>query len=94
MFVYCSRINRVTDTIGRNVRLLDDRSIGLTAEEQFVSEKLEVPVEWIYYAKAILASAQSRYKEAAWYYVRAERWNEAHEIIMNNLVTNAIINGE
>lgn len=35
-----------------------------------------------------------RFKEAAWYYVKAERWNEAHEIIMNNLVTNAIINGE
>ncbi|XP_065225044.1 nuclear pore complex protein Nup98-Nup96 isoform X2 [Planococcus citri] len=86
------RINRVTDTIGRNVRLLEDRSIGLTAEEQFVSEKLEVPVEWVYYAKAILASSQNRYREAAWYYVKAERWNEAHEIIMNNLVTNAIIN--
>lgn len=48
------------DVIGRNVQLLENRSVGFTKEEQFVHENLEIPAEWIHYSKAILAASQNR----------------------------------
>lgn len=55
-----SRVKCVMDVIGRNVQLLEDRSIGFTEDEQFVCEKLEVPAEWLYYSKAVLAFSRNR----------------------------------
>lgn len=34
-----------------------------------------------------------RYGEAAWYFIQAEEWNMAHEIIIEHLAADAIING-
>jgi len=34
-----------------------------------------------------------RYGEAAWYYIQAEQWTQAHEIIIEHLAADAIING-
>ncbi|XP_071653293.1 nuclear pore complex protein Nup98-Nup96-like [Temnothorax longispinosus] len=37
-------------------------------------------------------SAKHRYGEAAWYYIQAEQWTQAHEIIIEHLAADAIIN--
>lgn len=34
-----------------------------------------------------------RFGEAAWYYIQAEQWTQAHEIIIEHLAADAIING-
>lgn len=34
-----------------------------------------------------------RFGEAAWYYIQAEQWAQAHEIIIEHLAADAIING-
>lgn len=48
-------MNCVKSIIDKNVQLFADGSIGLTDEEKFVNEKLQVPAEWLFYSKAVLA---------------------------------------
>ncbi|XP_025995170.1 nuclear pore complex protein Nup98-Nup96 isoform X2 [Solenopsis invicta] len=60
--------------------------------EQFLKEELGISSVWIHQAKAIKSSINKRYGEAAWYYIQAEQWTQAHEIIIEHLAADAIIN--
>uniref|UniRef100_A0A1B0D922 Nuclear pore complex protein Nup98-Nup96 n=1 Tax=Phlebotomus papatasi TaxID=29031 RepID=A0A1B0D922_PHLPP len=62
------------------------------AKERFVIENLHVPVTWICWAKAVRAGSMKRYQEQAEFLIRAKQWNLAHEIIMNHIAPDAVIN--
>lgn len=81
----------VLHVIERNVELLPDHTACLTEKEHFLTDNLKIPAEWIFSSKAVLACFHKRFEEAAWYYIKAEKWNEAHDIVMQHLLPGAVL---
>lgn len=73
-----ARKSAVQDMLGRHVELLDQRK--LSEAEEFLHKKLEIPLEWIYKAKAVKASCLRRFADQVWYLLKASEWNEAHQV--------------
>lgn len=98
IFVYLHLVDHfrrkqaVIEMIGRHVVLTDDRE--LTNEEEFVVGELGVPAEWIYRAKATKALSQFRYHDATYYLTQAKEWNEAHQVIIQHIAADEVINGK
>ncbi|XP_032667417.1 nuclear pore complex protein Nup98-Nup96 isoform X2 [Odontomachus brunneus] len=80
----------VQDLLLRHVEI--DDTLEYAQREQFLKEELGISSVWIHQAKAIKSRINKRYGEAAWYYIQAEQWNQAHEIIIEHLAADAIIN--
>ncbi|KYM75978.1 Nuclear pore complex protein Nup98-Nup96 [Atta colombica] len=80
----------VQDLLLRHIEI--DDTPEYVKREQFLKEELGISLVWIYQAKAIKSSINKRYGEAAWYYIQAEQWTQAHEIIIEHLAADAIIN--
>nr|CAD7588877.1 unnamed protein product [Timema genevievae] len=85
-----SRQAAVQDMIDRHVELSEDQEYR--EKEEFLVEKLNIPSSWIHRAKATLALAHNRYKDAAWYMINAGLWKESHQIIMKHIAADAIAN--
>ena len=66
----------------------------LTEQETFVVEKLRVPKKWVYGAKGQIAGYELNFELQALHFLKAERWNDCHTVIMEHLAANAIVNGE
>lgn len=62
-------------------------------KENFLLDELGLPENWIFWAKAVKAGAENLYHEQAKYYLKAKRWSLAHEVIMNHIAPDAIVNG-
>ena len=43
--------------------------------------------------QAYRAHVENRYEEEALYLLQAECWNEAHDVVINYLVSESIVNG-
>lgn len=75
------------------------RYIDLTNDEEyfkkesFIVNQLGIPEKWIFWAKAVRAGAQKNYHAQADYLLKAKQWAFAHEVIMNGIAPDAIING-
>ncbi|XP_015602178.1 nuclear pore complex protein Nup98-Nup96 isoform X2 [Cephus cinctus] len=80
----------IIDLLSRHVQLDDDPEY--VKREEFLREELGIPSIWINKAKSIKSCIVKRYGEAAWYLIQAEQWNEAHEVIIQHLAADAIIN--
>ncbi|XP_003699361.2 nuclear pore complex protein Nup98-96 isoform X2 [Megachile rotundata] len=61
-------------------------------QEKFLKEELGIPSIWIHRAKAMKSCSAKRYGKAAFYFIKAEQWDTAHEIIIEHLAADAIIN--
>ncbi|XP_069046230.1 nuclear pore complex protein Nup98-Nup96 isoform X3 [Lepisosteus oculatus] len=61
-------------------------------KEQFLTERLHVPVQWIHEAKAIRACREGDKHREALHLYRAGRWNQCHRLIIQHLASDAIIN--
>lgn len=84
------RRTAVLDLLARHVEI--DDIPEYVKQEQFLKEELGIPPVWIHTAKAMKSRVNKRYGEAAWYYIQAKQWNMAHEIIIEHLAADAIIN--
>lgn len=73
-----ARKSAVLDMLGRHVELLEMRK--LTQAEEFLHKKLDIPMEWIYQAKAVKAAYLERPADQVWYLLKAAEWNEAHQV--------------
>lgn len=62
-------------------------------KEIFITNDLGIPEKWIYWAKAVRAGALKKYPAQAEYLLKAKQWAKAHEVIMNHIAPDAIING-
>uniref|UniRef100_A0A1L8DWH8 Nuclear pore complex protein Nup98-Nup96 n=1 Tax=Nyssomyia neivai TaxID=330878 RepID=A0A1L8DWH8_9DIPT len=83
----------VQQLLYRHIALPDDDGddeYGL--KEKFVIEQLHIPVTWIFWAKAVRAGAAKKYHEQAEFLIKAKRWNLAHEVIMEHIAPDAVIN--
>lgn len=63
-------------------------------QESFLINDLEIPLKWIYWAKAVKCGVSNRYDEQANYLLKAKQWSLAHEIVMTHIAPDTIINGE
>ncbi|XP_036147663.1 nuclear pore complex protein Nup98-Nup96 isoform X2 [Monomorium pharaonis] len=84
------RRTAVQDLLLRHIEI--DNTPEYVKREQFLKEELGISSIWIHQAKAIKSSINKRYGEAAWYYIQAEQWTQAHEIIIEHLAADAVIN--
>lgn len=62
-------------------------------KERFITSDLKIPEKWIYWAKAVRAGALNKHRAQAEYLLRAKQWAMAHEVVMNHIAPDAIING-
>lgn len=88
----CRRRQAVLETLGRHVTLTEDRE--LTSEEEFVVGELGIPAKWVYRAKATQARYQFRYHDATHYLIQAGKWDKAHQVIIEHIAADAVVNGE
>ncbi|XP_015283799.1 PREDICTED: nuclear pore complex protein Nup98-Nup96 isoform X2 [Gekko japonicus] len=62
------------------------------AKETFLMERLCVPPEWIYDAKAVRARMQGDNHKEALFLSRAGHWNPCHRLVVRHLAADAIVN--
>jgi len=94
VFVLCHledparRREAVESLLERNVASLD------AEREDFLVQELGLPLQWIARARATLARAEGRHKDRAECLLLAERWQEAHEVIVKEIAPEAVIGQE
>ncbi|KAK3588728.1 hypothetical protein CHS0354_019194 [Potamilus streckersoni] len=89
----------IEDRTGREsaVRCILNRYITLSKEESYLSkenflkEKLKIPVEWIHHAKALRARHEGKPQDEAYHLLKAGLWNQSHMIIIEHIAPDAII---
>ena len=81
--------NAVEDILAHNCSPEEE----LVESEVFVMEKLKVPKEWVYHAKAQRAGYEHWHDLRAAHLLLSCQWNEAHLEIVNHLAVDAIITG-
>lgn len=77
----------VLDVLGRHVALSGDSD-----REVFLHERLLIPKQWIFKAKALRAKSEGKLHDQAWYLLKAGLWNQSHDIILKHIAPDAIIN--
>ncbi|KAG9351821.1 hypothetical protein JZ751_023072 [Albula glossodonta] len=60
--------------------------------EQFLTEKLLVPVQWIHQAKATRAHREGDKHREALHLYKAGHWNQCHRLVIQHLAADCIIN--
>ena len=65
----------------------------MTEKEKFVHEKLKVPAEWIYEAKALRAKYERLSENEIDLLIKARKWNQAHLILIDLIGPDYVIKG-
>ncbi|KAJ9574028.1 hypothetical protein L9F63_008554, partial [Diploptera punctata] len=78
----------VLDMLGRHVQLSESEEY--LAKVKFVCDKLNIPSQWVYEAKA--HSSHGLHKDAAYYLIKAGLWNKSHQVIMRHIAADAVVN--
>ncbi|XP_051956163.1 nuclear pore complex protein Nup98-Nup96-like isoform X2 [Xyrauchen texanus] len=61
-------------------------------KERFLTEKLLIPIQWIHQAKAIHACREGDKHREALHLYRAGHWNQCHQLVIQHLASDCIIN--
>uniref|UniRef100_A0A673NKE5 Nuclear pore complex protein Nup98-Nup96 n=1 Tax=Sinocyclocheilus rhinocerous TaxID=307959 RepID=A0A673NKE5_9TELE len=61
-------------------------------KEQFLTEKLLIPIQWIHQAKAIRACRGGDKRSEALHLFKAGHWNHCHRLVIQHLASDCIIN--
>ncbi|XP_005161496.1 nuclear pore complex protein Nup98-Nup96 isoform X1 [Danio rerio] len=61
-------------------------------KEQFLTEKLLIPIQWIHQAKAIRACREGDKHREALHLYKAGHWNHCHRLVIQHLASDCIIN--
>lgn len=77
----------VMDVLCRNIQVKSDGKV-----ETFLSQKLLIPTEWLYEAKALRARHSGDDHEEAWYLLKAGHWYTSHSLLIRRIAPDAIIN--
>uniref|UniRef100_A0A182VQ92 Nuclear pore complex protein Nup98-Nup96 n=1 Tax=Anopheles minimus TaxID=112268 RepID=A0A182VQ92_9DIPT len=64
------------------------------ARETFIVEELGIPERWIFWAKAVRAGTVFDYKQQAHYLLLAKQWSLAHEVILQQLAPEYVMNNK
>lgn len=82
--------------LNRSIRLNGEKECTRQYQEKeaFVMQELKVPKKWVYAAKAMRAGVFDRHHDQVKFYLKAQEWSSAHEILMEKIAPDCIINGE
>lgn len=83
-----SREKAIKSLLNRNVSSLNQES------EDFLSQKLSIPLEWIYESKAIEAKSRDAKWEEYELWLKAKQWEQAHIVARDYLAPEALSRGE
>ncbi|XP_063162102.1 nuclear pore complex protein Nup98-Nup96 [Candoia aspera] len=86
-----TRERAVRELLNRHCKLLEVPPESWD-KEAFLTEKLCVPPEWIYEAKALWARRQGDKPREALYLFKAGHWNQCHQLVVRHLASDAIVN--
>lgn len=64
------------------------------SKEKFIVEQLRVPEKWLSYAKAVRAGAMGSHHLEVKYLLKAEQWSKAHDVMMQHIAPDLIINDQ
>ncbi|XP_058812931.1 nuclear pore complex protein Nup98-Nup96 [Topomyia yanbarensis] len=82
----------IQDLLYRHIELSDDGDY--LEREQFIIGELGIPEKWIFWAKAVRAGAQFDYHQQARFLLKAKQWSKAHEVIMEHIAADCVINDD
>ncbi|XP_055550074.1 nuclear pore complex protein Nup98-Nup96 [Wyeomyia smithii] len=82
----------IQDLLYRHIELSTDEDY--LEREQFVVGDLGIPEKWIFWAKAVRAGAQFDYHQQACFLLKAKQWSKAHEVIMEHIAADCVINDD
>ncbi|XP_001658483.2 nuclear pore complex protein Nup98-Nup96 [Aedes aegypti] len=72
----------------------DEQDEEYLQRERFVVNELGIPESWIFWAKAVRAGAQFDYHQQARFLLKAKQWSQAHEVIMEHIAADCVINDD
>ncbi|KXJ76360.1 hypothetical protein RP20_CCG009822 [Aedes albopictus] len=72
----------------------EDEDEEYRQREQFIVDELGIPESWIFWAKAVRAGAQFDYHRQARFLLKAKQWSQAHEVIMEHIAADCVINDD
>lgn len=81
----------IQELLYRYIQLSDDDDDYLE-REQFVVGELGIPEKWIFWAKAVRAGSRFDYHQQARFLLKAKQWSQAHEVIMEHIAPDCVIN--
>ncbi|XP_038105897.1 nuclear pore complex protein Nup98-Nup96 [Culex quinquefasciatus] len=85
----------IQDLLYRHIQLNEtDDDVEYLAREQFIVAELGIPECWIHWAKAVRAGSQFDYHRQAKYLLAAKQWSQAHDVIMEHLAPDCVINDD
>lgn len=89
----------IQDLLYRHIRIVADddqapETVEYLAREQFIVSELGIPECWIHWAKAVRAGSQFDYHRQAKYLLAAKQWSQAHDVIMEHLAPDCVINDD
>lgn len=86
----------IKEVLNRFIRLNGEKECSKAYQEKeaFVIHELKVPSEWVYAAKAMRAGVFDRHHDQVKFYLKAKEWSQAHEVLMERIAPDCIINGE
>ncbi|XP_065058419.1 nuclear pore complex protein Nup98-Nup96-like [Rhopilema esculentum] len=87
------RETAVREVLSRHCCIQEDFN-KLTEKELLLIKSLKVPATWIYDAKAQHARYSGKTQDETFYLLKAERWSDAHEVLVKYLAADAIIDGD
>eukprot|EP00117_Sycon_ciliatum_P031773 scpid7024/ scgid3908/ Nuclear pore complex protein Nup98-Nup96; Nuclear pore complex protein Nup98; 98 kDa nucleoporin; Nucleoporin Nup98; Nuclear pore complex protein Nup96; 96 kDa nucleoporin; Nucleoporin Nup96 len=82
----------VHEILHRYCRLTE--TSDLTEEDEFITEQLSVPAEWIHQAKAVRARYEGKHLLTAQHHLLGGQWMACHGVIIKHIASSAIVNGD
>lgn len=87
----------IQDLLYRYIQLAsdnDEQDEEYIQREQFIVGELGIPESWIFWAKAVRAGSRFDYHQQARFLLKAKQWSQAHEVIMEHIAPDCVINDD
>uniref|UniRef100_A0A1Q3F4Q0 Nuclear pore complex protein Nup98-Nup96 n=1 Tax=Culex tarsalis TaxID=7177 RepID=A0A1Q3F4Q0_CULTA len=84
----------IQDLLYRHIQLDSDADADYLAREHFIVDELGIPECWIHWAKAVRAGSRFDYHRQAKFLLAAKQWSQAHDVIMEHLAPDCVINDD
>lgn len=86
------RESSIGELLYRHIRIDDELYEGYSEKESFIIEKLGIPKTWIYWTKAVKSKAMNKHQLEIKYLLKAYHWNKAHDLLIQHIAPDLIVN--
>jgi nuclear pore complex protein Nup98-Nup96 len=89
-----SREKTIHEILCRHIRIDHEINQEYSEKEKFIIEDLNIPMKWIFLAKAIRAGALNFYQLEIKYLLKAQLLSKAHDVMMKYVAPDLFINDQ